>query len=253
MLSIDMNCDMGESSVLWPYSIKKDLELLKYISSVNIACGFHAGDTDTMRLLADAAKKSNVAVGAHPSFPDKAHFGRSNMELSQQRVYEIVSQQISLLSDIVKSVGSKLHHVKPHGALYNMAAEDSMLADVICRAVKDFDKEMMIYGLSGSELIAAAKKTGLIACNEVFADRTYKEDGRLTPRREPHALIEDADEAVKQVLEMINKGTVTSASGKRISIKAETICIHGDGSHAIELAQKIHHTLLQKGIIIKPG
>lgn len=251
MLSVDVNCDMGESTILWPYSIKKDFELLRYVSSINIACGFHAGDEDTMKLLAEAGIKNNVAIGAHPSFPDKENFGRSNMAFSCQRVYEIVSEQISLLNGILKAAGSKLHHVKPHGALYNMAAQDSVLAEAICKAVKDLDNKIMIYGLSGSELIKAAKEAGMIACNEVFADRTYKEDGSLTPRTEPGALVEDADKAVAQVLQMINEGTLISASGKRISIKAETICIHGDGSHAIAFAKKIHHALIQRKITIK--
>ncbi|HXB44932.1 MAG TPA: 5-oxoprolinase subunit PxpA [Puia sp.] len=251
MLTIDMNCDMGESTVLWPYSILKDLELLNYISSANIACGFHAGDANTMKLLADAAVKKNIAIGAHPSFRDAKNFGRSNMELSHQCIIEIVSEQISFLNDIVKSVGSKLHHVKPHGALYNMAAKDSMLADSFSRAVKDFDKDILIYGLSGSELIIAAEKIGLRACSEVFADRTYTEDGHLTPRDKPGALIEDADHAVEQALQMVTTGTATSACGEKISIKAETICIHGDGSHAIEFAKRIRHALLHKSIIIK--
>jgi 5-oxoprolinase (ATP-hydrolysing) subunit A len=251
MLSIDLNCDMGESTNLWSYSIEKDFELLTHISSANIACGYHAGDRDTMKLLAEAAIKNNVAIGAHPSFPDKENFGRSDMYLSRQRAYEIVLDQISLLNDIVKSVGSKLHHVKPHGALYNMAAKNSTLADAICKAVKDFDKDMMIYGLSGSNLIIAAEKVGLAACNEGFADRTYQEDGSLIPRREPNALIEDADEAAKRVLQMINDGIVTTGSGKKISIKAETVCIHGDGIHAIEFSKKINCLLRQNGVEIK--
>jgi UPF0271 protein len=253
MLSIDLNCDMGESTNLWPYSIEKDCELLKHITSANIACGYHAGDPDTMKLLAEAAIKNNVAIGAHPSFPDKENFGRSNMYLSRQRTYEIVLDQISLLNDIVKSVGSRLHHVKPHGALYNMSAKNSTLADAICKAVKDFDKEIILYGLYGGNLITAAEKIGLAACNEVFADRTYKEDGSLTLRSEPNALIEDADEAAQRVLQMLNKGTVICSSGKEISIKAETICIHGDGLHAIEFSKKINRLLRQNGIEIKAG
>jgi UPF0271 protein len=251
MLSIDLNCDMGESTNLWPHSIEKDFELIKYISSINIACGYHAGDKDTMILLAEAAIKNNVAIGAHPSFPDKENFGRTNMDLPPQRIYEIVSDQISLLNGIVKAQGGRLHHVKPHGALYNMAAKDRLIADTICKAVKDFDSEIVLYGLCGSELIKAADETSLTSCSEVFADRTYQDDGNLTSRTSPNALIDDADQSAKRVLQMINNDSVVTYSGKIISIKAETICIHGDGSRAIEFAKKIHHALLQNGIFIK--
>jgi len=251
MLSIDLNCDMGESTYLWPYSIEIDFELIKYVSSVNIACGYHAGDEDTMKLLAESAIKNNVAIGAHPSFADKENFGRSNMYLLPQRIYEIVSDQVILLKQIVESFGQKLHHVKPHGALYNMAAKDKLIADAICKAVRDIDTEIILYGLSGSWLIKAAEETGLKPCSEVFADRTYNDDGNLTPRTSPKALIDNADQSAKQVLQMINNEAVVTSSGKRISIKAETICIHGDGSHAIEFAKKIHHALLQNGTLIK--
>jgi UPF0271 protein len=251
MLSIDVNCDMGESTDLWPYNIEKDFELLKYISSVNIACGYHAGDEETMQLLVEAAIKNNIAVGAHPSFHDKENFGRTNMNVSRERTYEIVQEQISVLHDIVKKAGAKLHHVKPHGALYNMAAKDRILADEICAAIKNFGKGIILYGLSGSELINAGEEAGLKTCSEVFADRTYQDDGSLTPRTELNALIEDADQAAKQVMQMVNKGTVISSSGKEVLLKAETICIHGDGKHAIDFAKKIHYSLTQDGVIIK--
>ncbi len=251
MLSIDLNSDMGESTDLWPYSIEKDYELLKYISSVNIACGYHAGDKDTIRLLAETAIKNKISVGAHPSFPDRESFGRNNMELSPQRIYDIVSDQVRLLKEIVKNLGEKLHHVKPHGALYNLAAKDKLIADAICKAVRDIDTEIILYGLSGSWLVKAAEEAGLKSCNEVFADRTYNDDASLTPRTAQNALIEDADQSVKQVLQMINSNTVVSSSGKKISIKAETICIHGDGNYATEFAKKIHHALIQNGTFIK--
>jgi len=251
MLSIDLNCDMGESTDLWPYSIEKDFELSRYMSSINIACGYHAGDKGTMRLLAETAIKNKISIGAHPCFPDRENFGRSNMDLPPQRIHEIVSEQISLLNDIVKALGGKLHHVKPHGALYNMAAKDRLIADPVCKAVKDTNAEIILYGLSGSELMKAADETSLKCCSEVFADRTYQDDGSLTPRTAPNAIIDDAEQSAKQVMQMINNGTVVTSSGKRISIKAETICIHGDGSHAIEFAKKLHHALLQNGTFIK--
>ena len=248
MLSIDLNCDMGESTDLWKYNIEKDFELLKSVSSINIACGYHAGDATTMKILIEEAIKQNVAVGAHPSFPDKQNFGRTNMQLSRERISEIVHEQINILNNIIKAHNKKLHHVKPHGALYNMAAKDRNIADAICEAIKNFDDEIILYGLSGSQLIAAGKKADLKTCSEVFADRTYQDDGTLTPRTEPNALIDDADRACSQVLRMIKKGTVISSSKKEINIKAETICIHGDAEHAVEFAKKINRLMKENNI-----
>ena len=205
MLSIDLNCDMGESTDLWQYSIEKDFELLKWVSSINIACGYHAGDINTMKLLIEEAIKRNIAIGAHPSFPDKENFGRTNMQLSRERISEIVLEQIEILNNILKENDKKLHHVKPHGALYNMAAKDGNIASAICEAIKNFDKDIILYGLSGSELINAGKDSGLKTYSEVFADRTYKKDGTLTPRSEPNALIDDPDKACSQVLQMIKR------------------------------------------------
>ena len=244
MFSIDVNCDMGEGA-------GNDEQLMPFTSSASIACGYHAGDEQTMHQTVDLCLKYNVAIGAHPSFADKENFGRSEMNLSPEEVYELVTIQVDSLSKIVKAKGAMLHHVKPHGALYNMAAKDLSLAGVIAKAVKDIDPSLILYGLAGSYSITQAIKTGLKTGSEVFADRTYRDDGSLTPRKEPGAMIDDRNKAVAQVLQMIKDKTVNGLSGKKISILAETICIHGDGQHAVEFAKAIHHQLNEEGIGIK--
>jgi 5-oxoprolinase (ATP-hydrolysing) subunit A len=251
MLSIDLNCDMGESTALWPYSTRKDTALLQYISSVNLACGFHAGDAHTMHELVDEALLAGVAIGAHPGFPDKENFGRTNMELSPVKLYDIIIYQIGALDAFLKIQGAKLHHVKPHGALYNMAAKDAVMANTICKAIKEYNPDLILYGLSGSELVSAAGATGLKSCSEVFADRSYADDGNLTARTEANAMIEDAGQSVQQVLQMIQQGTVNSINGKQVKIMAETICIHGDGAHALDFATTIYTALKQNHIEIK--
>lgn len=244
MKTIDINCDMGEG-------VGNDEEIIPYISSANIACGYHAGDEATMKQTIELCKKYNVAVGAHPSYADRENFGRTDIRLPQKEVYELVKKQIHLLDEIAKSSGTSLHHVKPHGALYNMAARDKYLAPVVALAVLDSDYKLVLYGLSGSHLVKEGKNHGLKTASEVFADRTYKEDGSLTPRHKPGALIETTDKAVAQVMQMINKGTVTSVTGKKIPIVAETVCIHGDGPHAAEFAKAIHNALTKNNIAIK--
>lgn len=225
--------------------IGKDELIMPFITSANIACGYHAGDSTTMWQTVELAIKHNVAIGAHPSFHDKKNFGRIEMNLENGEVYDLVTQQLFILNEIVTGLDSKLHHVKPHGALYNMSARDATLASTIARAVKDFDASLILFGLSGSHLISEAKANGLTTASEVFADRTYQDDGSLTPRSLPNALIEDANKAVRQVLQMINEGTVTTVSGKIIPLVAETICIHGDGKHAVEFAKAIYAALPQ--------
>lgn len=250
MLSIDLNCDMGESTTLWQYSIEKDMALLQYISSMNLACGFHAGDAHTMHALVDEALLGGVAIGAHPGFPDKENFGRSNMQFSPVKLYDLVLYQLGALDAFLKIQGAKLHHVKPHGALYNMAAKDSIMADSICKAIKEYNPDLILYGLSGSELTEAADRMGLKNCSEVFADRTYREDGSLTPRTETNAMIEDEQQSLQQVLQMIQQGTVNATNGKQVEMIAQTICIHGDGKRALEFAKTIHTVLKQNHIEI---
>ncbi|MBS1668046.1 MAG: LamB/YcsF family protein [Bacteroidetes bacterium] len=251
MLRVDLNCDMGESSPLWSYHIEKDLELLQYVSSVNLACGYHAGDPETMKTISDACIKSNIAIGAHPSFPDLKNFGRTEMHFKPGQITEMVMAQINVLNTIVQSMGVKLHHVKPHGALYNMAAKDDTMAKAICKAIVDLDPSIIIYGLSGSALISAGAAMGLETCSEAFADRTYQDDGSLTHRTSSQALISDTSVAASQVLRMIQKANVVSVSGKEIPILAETICIHGDGPNAIGFSKEINQLLIQNGIGIK--
>jgi len=241
---------MGESTHLWPYHIEQDHILLSYVSSINLACGFHAGDPHTMHELVEAAITAGIAIGAHPGFEDRDNFGRTNVQLSPEKIYDLVLYQIGALDAFLKVMNSRLHHVKPHGALYNMAAKDSVLAAAICKAIYDYDSKLLLYGLSGSQLIAAANDIGLSSCSEVFADRTYQDDGTLTPRSDEKALITDTKQALKQVLQMVQQQTVISASGKEVPIMADTICIHGDGAHAVEFAQAINELFATNKITI---
>ncbi|MGC2235176.1 MAG: 5-oxoprolinase subunit PxpA [Pyrinomonadaceae bacterium] len=248
MLSIDLNCDMGESFGAW--TMGNDAALMDYVSSVNIACGFHAGDASVIRKTVEKAIEKGVAVGAHPSFPDLQGFGRREMKMSAQEIFDVVLYQISAIKGICEAFGTRMHHVKPHGALYNQAAKDADLAESIAKAVKSLDEKLIFYGLSGSFLISEAEKLGLKTASEVFSDRTYKNDGSLTPRSESNALIKNADEAVRQVLQMIQTQTVTAANGETIPIKAETVCIHGDGANALEFARTIRQKLIENNVKI---
>ena len=245
---IDLNCDMGESFGAW--QMGNDTALMDYVSSVNIACGFHAGDATTIRKTIETAIKKNVAVGAHPSFPDLQGFGRREMKLSPEEVFDIVLYQISAVKGICESAGVKLHHVKPHGALYNQAAREQEVAVAVAKAVKSLDKNLILYGLSGSYLISEAEKIGLKTASEVFADRTYTKEGNLTPRTKTNALIHETNQAVSQVLQMIFDANVTAANGEKVSLKAETICIHGDGKNALDFAKTIRENLLRNKIEI---
>jgi 5-oxoprolinase (ATP-hydrolysing) subunit A len=249
MQSIDLNCDMGES--FGPWKMGQDELLMDYVSSVNIACGFHAGDPRTMRLTVEAAIKKNVAIGAHPGYPDIQGFGRREIKMSPSEVYETVLYQIGALSAFATAAGSKLSHVKPHGALYNSAAKDSILAEAIASAVRDAGDHLTLIGLSGSKLIDEGKKKGLKTLNEVFGDRTYQEDGSLTPRTVAGSLIEDPNTAAAQSLQMVSRKTVTSTSGKEIPVQADTICIHGDGKHALDFARAICSILQQHHVTVK--
>ena len=243
---VDLNCDMGEG-------IGNDAAIMPYITSANIACGFHAGNGETIRRTIDLALKHNVYIGAHPSFRDKENFGRTEMELPLDKVYALVIEQIIKVDLIAKEKGATLHHVKPHGALYNMAARDAQLARMIAQAVKDFREDLILYGLSGSHLIREAKELGLQTRSEVFADRTYREDGSLTPRSEANALIEEEEQSIRQVMQMVQEGTVTTASGNNIPIIAETICLHGDGKHAVQFARAIHKALDDEASDVRQG
>jgi UPF0271 protein len=245
MQAIDLNCDMGEGC-------GNDEQLLDHVSSANIACGFHAGDESTMRAVAGAAIANSVAVGAHPSFPDRENFGRSEMDLPAAEVFRIVVEQVEKMRSICFMLGGRLNHVKPHGALYNMAARDRGLARTIAEAVQKVDETLLLYGLSGSHLISEAASVGLATASEVFADRTYTSEGRLTPRSRSDALVESSDAAIAQVMQMINNGTVTATSGEAVPIVADTICVHGDGEHAVEFARTISSALSSAGVAVRP-
>jgi len=249
MPSIDLNCDMGES--FGAYTIGRDEEILDLITSANIACGFHAGDPTVMRKTVRMAAEKGVGIGAHPGLPDLMGFGRRNMQISPQEAYDMTVYQIGALAAFAKAEGSTVRHVKPHGALYNMAAKDTGLAEAIAEAVYDVSPDLILFGLAGSELVKAGEKAGLKTASEVFADRTYQQDGALTPRREPNALIEDRETAAKQVIRMIKEGVVTSVQGEDVSVRADTICIHGDGRQALHFAAFIRQSLEQEGIKIE--
>jgi len=249
MSKIDLNCDMGESFGAW--KMGNDFALMNFVSSVNIACGFHAGDATVIRKTVEKAVEKNLAVGAHPSFPDLQGFGRREMKMSEAEIFDIVLYQVSAVKGICEAFGTKLRHVKPHGALYNQAAKDEKIAEAIAEAVKAIDKNLIFYGLSGSFLISEAEKIGLKTASEVFADRTYQPDGSLTPRSLENALIENAETSLNQVLQMINSQTVTATNGEIVPLKAETVCIHGDGKNALEFAEIINRKLTEAGISIE--
>lgn len=230
-MGIDLNCDTGEG-------IGNDAAIMPFITSANIACGFHAGDETTMRATLRLTKQHGVAAGAHPSFPDRENFGRKEMHLPLGEVYQLVKQQVMHLQLLANEVNIVITHVKPHGALYNMAAKDEALATAIANAVKDCGVPIL-FGLSGSCLIRAGAAAGLKTASEVFADRTYNDDGSLTPRSQPGALLETEEEMVQQVSLLIQQQKVRTLNGKKIAMIADTVCLHGDGPHAVAFAQRL--------------
>lgn len=247
-MDIDLNADLGEGC-------GDDETLLACISSANIACGWHAGDSGTQQAAVRAALRRGVAIGAHPSFPDRDNFGRSPMARDPDLVYIDLLFQIGGLRAIVKGLGGVLRHVKPHGALYNQAARDPALADAVACAVADCDPQLRLLGLAGSELIRSARRNGLSPIEEVFADRAYLPDGSLVPRGTPGAVIEDAERALRQALQMVIQGTVTAVDGRSVPIRAESICVHGDGAKALTLARGLRAALEGQGLMVSapPG
>jgi 5-oxoprolinase (ATP-hydrolysing) subunit A len=249
MAAIDLNCDMGES--FGAYTMGNDLAILDYVNSANIACGFHAGDPPTIHKTVRAALDKGVAVGAHPGLPDLQGFGRRTMAISAAEAYDIVIYQIGAVAAFAQAFGGKLTHVKAHGALYNMAAKDRKLADALAKAVRDYDRSLIFYALAGSAMIDAAEGIGLRAAAEVFADRTYQDDGSLTPRSQPNAMIEDEDDSIAQVKRMVTEGVVRSVNGKDVRVRADTLCIHGDQPHALAFAKRIRTELASAGVEVK--
>jgi len=248
-LSVDLNADLGES--FGNYSLGNDEKMLDYLSSVNIACGIHAGDPVVIRRTISAALRRGISIGAHPGYPDLQGFGRRNMELSTEEIYSFVLYQVGALKSMVEAEGGKMRHVKAHGALYNTAARDRERADAIIRAIASLDNSLIVFGLPASELENSSGKYGLGFVAEAFADRAYNEDGSLVNRSLDGALIEDPDECKQRVLDMVTRNKVVCLSGKEIEIKAGTICLHGDGTNAVLLAEGIFNTLKDNGVQIR--
>lgn len=248
MKYVDLNCDLGES--FGNYTIGMDEEVIPLISSANVACGYHASDPVVMQKTVEIAAKNGIAIGAHPGFPDLMGFGRRNMNISTKEAYAYVTYQLGALYAFCQKAGVKLQHVKPHGALYNMAGKDYALAKAICEAVYDFDKDLILLGLSGSELINAAEAIGLRHANEFFADRAYEEDGSLVARSKEGAVITDEEEALKRVVKVVKEGKVTSITGKEVTLKIDSICVHGDGEKALAFVKLIGERLKKENITV---
>lgn len=247
-MRVDLNCDMGES--FGNYKCGMDEEIVPHISSANCACGFHASDPMVMEKTVQLCKKSGVAVGAHPGFPDLVGFGRRQMKVSPDEVRTMVIYQVGALSAFCRASGVKLQHVKPHGAMYNMAGRDPAMALAICEGIYSVDPSLILLGLSGSELIRAAQKVGLRAAREVFADRAYEEDGSLVARTKPGAMITDEEEAIRRVITMVRDHKVVSITGKEIEVIPDSICLHGDSPKAVIFAQKISAALKDAGVTV---
>ena len=250
MPRIDLNADVGES--FGAYTIGEDEALLRHVTSANIACGFHGGDPSVMRRTVRLAVENGVAVGAHPGFPDLQGFGRRAMALSAQEVEDLVAYQVGALAAIAATEQTRLHHVKPHGALYNMAARDRVLADAVARAVATVDATLVLYGLSGSCLVDAGEAAGLRTAAEVFADRAYNSDGSLLSRGEPGAVIDDPQALVARALLLIEDGVVTAHGGERVALRSDTMCVHGDTPGAGDLAARLRNGLRTSGIRVLP-
>ncbi len=248
-MRIDLNCDLGES--FGNYKIGMDEEVIKFISSANIACGFHASDPLVMAKTVSIAKENGVSIGAHPGYPDLAGFGRRNMNVTPQELKAMVQYQIGALNAFCKAVGVKMNHVKPHGAMYNMAAKDEKLALAIAEAISEVDDSLILLGLSGSELLKAANQVGLKYANEVFADRAYEEDGSLVARTKAGAIITNEKEVIERVVKMIKEQKVKTITGKEISICPHSICVHGDNPKALNFVKVIRQRLLQENIKIE--
>jgi UPF0271 protein len=247
MVQIDINSDIGES--YGAYKIGNDEEILKYVTSVNIACGYHAGDPVIMRKTVENAIKNGVAIGAHPGYPDLSGFGRRDMKLGDDELFCSVLYQVGALKSMTEALGGKLQHVKPHGAMYNSASVNYNMAKVISEAVYKIDPDLILVGLANSQLTKAASDTGLRVANEIFADRRYQKDGTLVPRSHELALIHDEQQAVNQVKQILQKGVVTSIDNCDIPIKADSVCIHGDSPEALLFAKRLNEELNRSAIM----
>ncbi len=249
MHCIDLNCDLGES--FGCYKLGMDEKVIPLISSANVACGYHASDPAVMNKTIKMAKEAGIRVGAHPGFPDLMGFGRRNMNITPDEAYAYVLYQLGALDAFCRANGIRLQHVKPHGALYNMAAKDYKLAEGICRAIKDYDDNLIVLALAGGELVNAAQDMGLRTALEFFADRGYEEDGTLVDRRKEGALITDEDEAIARVVRMVKEHRLIAVTGKEISVTAHSVCVHGDGVKALAFVEKIREALKREEIEIR--
>lgn len=243
-LIVDLNADLGEGA-------GHDEELLALVTSANIACGFHAGDAGTMRRAIETARDRNVAVGAHPSLFDRQNFGRRELPVSPDEVFDGVTYQLGIFQAITEAAGVRANHVKPHGALYNMAVRDENLADAIVRAIAKTDAKLILFAPDRSSLAAAADKYSVQIAREVFADRNYLADGSLVPRTRPDALLHDPNEAADRVLRMLRESKVRSIEGVDVDVRAETICLHGDNPGAVEFARALRSLLEKEGVAIR--
>lgn len=248
MYKVDLNCDMGES--FGRYKLSEQNDILKYVTSANIACGFHAGDPSVMRETVRIAIENNVKIGAHPGLPDLNGFGRREMRITPKEAYDMVVYQIGALQGFLALHNETMQHVKPHGALYNMAAKDSHLAEAIAKATFDVSPLLVLYGLAESELTKAGELIGLRTAHEVFADRTYQSDGSLTSRSEAGAFITDREESATQVVKLVTEGQVLSRQHTEVSLQADTVCIHGDSEHALAFTKYITETFQKYNIIV---
>ena len=245
---MDLNCDIGESFGAW--RMGADADVMPWISSANIACGFHAGDFSTMQQTVALAHKHGVAVGAHVSLPDLQGFGRRELRVTPDEAHAMTLYQIGALAAFVRAAGTRLAHVKPHGALYNMAAKDAALAQAIARAVRDFDADLILVGLAASELPRAGEQIGLRVAHEAFADRRYEADRTLTPRRQADAVIDDIDACVAQAVRIVTNGNVETRDGQLVDIRADTICVHGDRPDAAAFARRLREALERNGTVV---
>jgi UPF0271 protein len=245
---VDLNCDMGES--FGAYVIGADEAVFPFITSANIACGFHGGDAAVMRTAVARARDRGVAIGAHPGFQDLIGFGRRTMDVTPQEVYDLVVYQVGALLGFTNAAGVVMQHVKTHGALYNMAAAKVELAAAIARAVFDVDRGLVLFGLPGSHLISEARALGLAAASEAFADRNYMPDGSLVSRRRADAQVHDVGEVAARAIRMVREGKVQAVDGVDIPLRADTICLHGDGPHAAEFARRLRESFEADGIIV---
>ena len=249
-MEININCDLGESSKL--HSTENDPLLLEIVNSANIACGYHAGDKPTMEKTIEISKKNNVSVGAHPSFNDPENFGRKRLNLPSSEITKLIANQINILSDVANKMGTKVTHVKPHGALNNMACKNYELAKVISESIMKVNKKLIFLVPTGSQMEKAGKKLGMKIAAEIFSDRNYEDDGNLVSRSKDNALIVDPEIAKKHVIKMVQNQAINCYSGKQISCEIDAICVHGDGSSAVNTAKQIKEGLIKSGVTLKP-